>query len=587
MMKSFLMFAGMVLFSIQIINGQSFAVNSFSPPAQSMNFLPSLEIVINFNTSIDITSFDDTTFQVFGRWSGIHRGNISVFNDTSSILFTPDKNFFYGEWVTVSLSKGIRNANGDSLSKGFAWNFWTKSLSGTMDLFRSTTISTREPGEGWIQTYGTYAGDFNGDGWSDFVVPNERPADVRVFLNDQAGGYHNFTEFPVPNGLTTSTNEGFDYNNDGLLDFTVGSGESDIVTVFQGDGMGGFPSSQNYITGNGVRGLVVLDANGDGFYDIVTASRYASFVSVLINNGDGTFAQAVNFDAGIDGETALATADVNADGIMDFFVGGINSDQVALFLGDGDGGFVSSDVVVTGNGPWMVATGDVNGDGVPDVVCANSSEGTVAVVLCDSTGNLGSPVTYPVGAFPLSVDLGDIDGDNDLDLVSANFSGDNFTIYENDGSGNFINRNDLPSNSAGSCVVLHDRDNDGDMDMTGIDELEDLLILFTNDGPVNAETNKSTPDDFKLFQNYPNPFNPTTKIKYQIPGDISIAGRNHFVSIIIYDIIGNKVATLVNEEKPAGNYEVNFDASGLASGMYFYSLKVGKFSETKKMILMK
>ena len=574
------MFLGILISNMQIVVGQVFKVSSVSPPAQSMNYLPSLEITINFSDVVDIASFNDTTFQVFGRWSGVHKGNISTSNNSATILFTPDENFFYGEWVTVSLSKGIKNINGDSLLKGYAWNFWTKSLPASMDLNRTGTISTRDPGEGWIQTYGTYAGDFNGDGWSDFVVPNERPADIRVFLNDQSGGYNDFTTFAIPNGSTTSTNEGFDYNNDGLIDFVVGSGESNIVTVFKGDGMGGFPSSQNYTTGNGVRGLVVLDANGDGFYDIVTASRYASFVSVLINNGDGTFAQAVNFDAGIDGETALATADVNADGIMDLFIGGINSDEVALFLGDGNGGFVSSDVVVTGNGPWMVTAGDVNGDAVPDVVCANSSAGTVAVVLCDNSGNLGIPFTYPVGAFPLSVDLGDIDGDNDLDLVTANFSGGNFTVYENGGSGNFINRNDLRSNSAGSCVVLHDRDNDGCMDMTGIDELEDFLILFTNDGAVNVKSDESIPDDFILYQNYPNPFNPTTRISWQS----AVSG---WQTIKVYDILGDEITTLVDDYLSEGKHEIEFSAEKLSTGIYFYTLQAEGKVQTRKMFLLK
>ena len=574
------MFLGILISNMQIVVGQVFKVSSVSPPAQSMNYLPSLEITINFSDVVDIASFNDTTFQVFGRWSGVHKGNISTSNNSATILFTPVENFFYGEWVTVSLSKGIKNINGDSLLKGYAWNFWTKSLPASMDLNRTGTISTRDPGEGWIQTYGTYAGDFNGDGWSDFVVPNERPADIRVFLNDQSGGYNDFTTFAIPNGSTTSTNEGFDYNNDGLIDFVVGSGESNIVTVFKGDGMGGFPSSQNYTTGNGVRGLVVLDANGDGFYDIVTASRYASFVSVLINNGDGTFAQAVNFDAGIDGETALATADVNADGIMDLFIGGINSDEVALFLGDGNGGFVSSDVVVTGNGPWMVTAGDVNGDAVPDVVCANSSAGTVAVVLCDNSGNLGIPFTYPVGAFPLSVDLGDIDGDNDLDLVTANFSGGNFTVYENGGSGNFINRNDLRSNSAGSCVVLHDRDNDGCMDMTGIDELEDFLILFTNDGAVNVKSDESIPDDFILYQNYPNPFNPTTRISWQS----AVSG---WQTIKVFDILGDEITTLVDDYLSEGKHEIEFSAEKLSTGIYFYTLQAEGKVQTRKMFLLK
>ncbi|OGU41469.1 MAG: hypothetical protein A2315_01740 [Ignavibacteria bacterium RIFOXYB2_FULL_35_12] len=94
------------------------------------------------------------------------------------------------------------------------------------------------------------------------------------------------------------------------------------------------------------------------------------------------------------------------------------------------------------------------------------------------------------------------------------------------------------------------------------------------------------PDRFTLEQNYPNPFNPSTTIRYAIPllgGD----ERGGFITMKVYDVLGNEVATLVNEEKPAGSYEVNFDAIGLPSGIYFYKLQAGSFVETKKMILIK
>ena len=87
-------------------------------------------------------------------------------------------------------------------------------------------------------------------------------------------------------------------------------------------------------------------------------------------------------------------------------------------------------------------------------------------------------------------------------------------------------------------------------------------------------------DNFKLEQNYPNPFNPTTIIKFTIY-------NLQFTVLKVYDVLGNEVAILVNEEKPAGTYEVNFNASGLSSGTYFYTLKAGNFVQTKKMILLK
>jgi len=97
---------------------------------------------------------------------------------------------------------------------------------------------------------------------------------------------------------------------------------------------------------------------------------------------------------------------------------------------------------------------------------------------------------------------------------------------------------------------------------------------------TGIEENPSRPASFKLFDNYPNPFNPTTTISFSIPA-------TGFTSLKVYDILGNEVATLVNEEKPAGNYEVRFDASSLSSGVYFYRLQAGEFINTKKMILMK
>ncbi len=98
-----------------------------------------------------------------------------------------------------------------------------------------------------------------------------------------------------------------------------------------------------------------------------------------------------------------------------------------------------------------------------------------------------------------------------------------------------------------------------------------------------------TPKEFVLYQNYPNPFNPTTTIKFEIPDQAQ--NDNVLVTLKVFDILGNEVATLVNEEKPAGEYEVEFNPESSskypASGGYFYQLKAGSFVQTKKMILAK
>ena len=103
----------------------------------------------------------------------------------------------------------------------------------------------------------------------------------------------------------------------------------------------------------------------------------------------------------------------------------------------------------------------------------------------------------------------------------------------------------------------------------------------------------SAPTKFELFQNYPNPFNPTTKIKYSIPTSPQTpllakeGGRGEAVTLKIYDILGSEVATLVNEKKQPGTYEVTFNGSKLSSGVYFYQLKSSLYTQTKKMIVIK
>lgn len=108
-------------------------------------------------------------------------------------------------------------------------------------------------------------------------------------------------------------------------------------------------------------------------------------------------------------------------------------------------------------------------------------------------------------------------------------------------------------------------------------QITGINITFS---PTSVDEQVELPTDFILYQNYPNPFNPSTSLQYAI-------GSRQFVTLKVYDLLGREVATLVNEEKPSGNYEVSFDASSLASGMYLYRLQTSSFIETKKMILLR
>lgn len=103
---------------------------------------------------------------------------------------------------------------------------------------------------------------------------------------------------------------------------------------------------------------------------------------------------------------------------------------------------------------------------------------------------------------------------------------------------------------------------------------------FTWTDWTSVEENDQPVKSFQLLQNYPNPFNPSTRIRYEIP-------ERSFVTIKVYDVLGKEIATLVNEEKLYGNYEFEFIGNGLASGIYYYRIRAGNFSQTRKMILLK
>ena len=123
---------------------------------------------------------------------------------------------------------------------------------------------------------------------------------------------------------------------------------------------------------------------------------------------------------------------------------------------------------------------------------------------------------------------------------------------------------------------------------------EEVVRTYYNSLTGVNSIDNNIPDDFRLLQNFPNPFNPTTKIKYSIPR--LVVGNGYHanarqvassVRLIIYDILGREVTTLVNKQQQPGNYEIEFNASNLPSGIYFYRLQSGSFAQTKKLMLLR
>jgi hypothetical protein len=130
------------------------------------------------------------------------------------------------------------------------------------------------------------------------------------------------------------------------------------------------------------------------------------------------------------------------------------------------------------------------------------------------------------------------------------------------------------------CDLTFDQNFELKMDYNGDGTIDSIITPSIVGNIENDNRSNSLPAYYHLDYNYPNPFNPTTKINYALP-------KSAFVELKVYNILGQEIATLVNADKPAGYHEVNFNASNIPSGIYFYRLQAGDFVQTRKMILLK
>jgi hypothetical protein len=156
------------------------------------------------------------------------------------------------------------------------------------------------------------------------------------------------------------------------------------------------------------------------------------------------------------------------------------------------------------------------------------------------------------------------------------------TIFLNMGTNDLHLSSNSPAVDVGTAAGAPSDDFDGNPRPSG-SGFDMGAYEYQTGSDVGDNLNNALPDKFILFQNYPNPFNPTTKIRYSIPSAVTSLMKS--VQMKVYDILGREIAVLINEEKPAGYYEISFDASGLPTGVYFYRMNAGSFVETKKMLL--
>lgn len=436
-----------------------------------------------------------------------------------------------------------------------------------------------------------------------------------------------------------------DFNKDGLLDLYAGvySGFGNNILydnhLYKNLGNGNFQDITNIAgcgnLGNKVLALAVIDYNNDGWDDIYIASDRRVGNTLLKNNGNGTFSD-VSVQSGTNltlDAMGLSVGDYDNDNDFDIYIS--NGEEGNAFLKNNGNGTFTEVAGALGMSVNKICWGnnfyDYDNDGDLDLyITASGGNPDRRNVLFKNNGN--GTFTKVTGSgidvnFYQSYGnaIGDFDNngyqdmavlnDNEPCLLWKNSGGSNkwikvklqgtvsnreavgSLIYVYRGGNRFVRRTSCGSSYCSQNSFVQTI---GVGTTNVIDSIEVIFpsgikntvnnvntnqtITIIESGVIGINNNNNQiPEKFSLFQNYPNPFNPSTVIEYSVP-----AGTN--VSIKLYNILGTQVSELVSGYKAAGNYSINLTedvTSKLASGIYYYKMTAGDFSDTKKMILIK
>jgi uncharacterized repeat protein (TIGR01451 family) len=327
-------------------------------------------------------------------------------------------------------------------------------------------------------------GDFNGDGFNDLAVANERSSNVSILLGTGTGTFGAPTNFLA--GTTAASVAVADFNGDGRSDLAVANSGSDDLSILLGTGTGAFLPPTSYPAGTRPLFVAAGDFNGDGKSDLAIANQSSNNVSILMGTGAGTFGSATNFTAG-SGPSAIAVADFNGDGLNDLAVANQFSNDVSILLGNGTGSFGAATSVPAGSSPRSVAVADFNGDGLRDLAVANSSK--VSVLLGAGAGSFAPLVSYPSGQYPVAVAVGDFNLDGVTDLVVANASSDSpgtsnsASIMPGTGTGTFGTATDYPAGLTPSALAVGDLNGDGRTDVVVANFNSNNVSVLLNTAP--------------------------------------------------------------------------------------------------------
>jgi len=468
-----------------------------------------------------------------------------------------------------------------------------------------------------------FCADLDNDNDLDLAVANWASSNVSILTNDGYGGFPDRVDYGV--GSRPRSVFCADLDDDNYLDLAVANSYSDNVSILKNDGSGGFPDRVDYGVGDRPLSVFCADLDNDNDLDLAVANSVSDDVSILTNDGNGVFPDRLDYDVGNEPHSVFC-ADLDNDNDSDLAVANMLSGTVSILLnifvfdhyipGDvnmddvvdlGDVIFLINYLFRFGFRPPIMDAADVNGScaiDIADVLYLINylyRGGPAPVHGCTGSGNLAKVVelkqevvinaTYqngittisivsPIQLLGLQLELSSptqakplLLTDGRLDLVHGYQDGSlRIGLLDLDGGETIPAGKHRLIQLNGKCKLIS---------ALVCDKSCTAWKVSIN----NTVEGNNVPLSYALHQNYPNPFNPQTVIQYALP-------RACEVQITIYNILGQKVKTLVDGYQDAGYKRVEWDSKSdrgeeIASGIYFYRIKAGDFVDSKEMVMLK
>ena len=445
---------------------------------------------------------------------------------------------------------------------------------------------------GAAQTYnvGSYprgiaAVDIDNDTTLDLIVANISSNNISVMIGNGDGSFGGAVPHAITAGQFPKAVQIGDMNKDGDLDIVTG-GFNGIDILF-GSGIGTFGSLTNIDVG-AVEYIALGDFDGDTWTDIATTRTTWDSVSIHMNNGDNTFTT-VN-EPTADGSVAILAGTLDNNASIDLVVS-CNTGELWKLINDGSGVFTSSVFQIDTNfNTSYIALADFNGNGRLDLAVTNSFTDSLTIYNNGGTGDFVAYYNYLVGSNSIALIADNFDADSIPDVIISDRTAEHIRFLHGNGDLSFALDSVYVPGGRAAELAVGDFDEDGYNDVAVSCDDSGWVAVFLNRTSFlldvdDDQTGTVLPDRFVLGQNYPNPFNPSTSIEFSLPS-------RSWVTIDVYNIVGQKVFNLANGDYAAGSHRVEWNGttksgSLAGTGIYFYRFEAEGNVETKRMLLLK